>query len=308
MPALNRKHVVSVSLGSSHRDHRVEMEILGTPFLIERRGTDGNIDEALRLIGELDGQVDAFGLGGIDLYIVAGERRYVLRDAARLARAAEKTPVVDGSGLKDTLERRVIQWLADSETLPLTGRRVLMMAAVDRFGMAEALDAVGAQLIIGDLMFALGLPIALGSLRSLDRAARVLAPIACRLPIQMIYPTGQRQNENTPKFTRYFQQADIVTGDFHFIRRFMPPRLDGKAVITNTVTTDDIAELARRGVTTLVTTTPAMSGRSFGTNVMEAVLVAASGRPPAQLTAADYGELLDRLDFQPRVLDLTREA
>lgn len=36
------KHVVSVSLGSSTRDHRVETEFLGEKFSIERIGMDGD--------------------------------------------------------------------------------------------------------------------------------------------------------------------------------------------------------------------------------------------------------------------------
>ncbi|MFS8569819.1 MAG: quinate 5-dehydrogenase [Thermaerobacter sp.] len=294
-------HIVGVSIGLSRRDHRVEIELLGRPFIIERRGTDGDIDRAIALIRELDGKVDAFGMGGLDLYVVAGQRRYVLRDALRIARAATKTPIVDGSGLKNTLERRVIRYLRENGVVDFAGKKVLMVSAVDRFGMAEELARSGCDLVLGDLMFILGLPIPLRSLRALDYAARVIGPIACRLPIHMLYPTGKKQEINTPRHSRYFHEAHIVTGDFHFIRRYMPERLDGKIVITNTVTRDDLELMRERGVATLITTTPELEGRSFGTNIMEAVLVAASGRRPEDLTPADYERWLDRLDFRPRI-------
>ncbi len=61
------KKVVSVSIGSSTRNHRVEAEFLGEKYIIQRIGTDGSITKAIDLIKELDGKVDAFGLGGIDL-------------------------------------------------------------------------------------------------------------------------------------------------------------------------------------------------------------------------------------------------
>lgn len=38
------KKVVSVSLGSSKRDHSVEVNFLGEKFEVSRRGTDGDID------------------------------------------------------------------------------------------------------------------------------------------------------------------------------------------------------------------------------------------------------------------------
>ena len=40
------KHIVSISLGSSSRDKRVETEILGQPIVIERIGTDGDQKKA----------------------------------------------------------------------------------------------------------------------------------------------------------------------------------------------------------------------------------------------------------------------
>ena len=47
--------------------------------------------------------------------------------------------------------------------------------------------------------------------------------------------------------------------------------------------------------------TPELDGRSFGTNVMEGVLVAVSGRKPSELTPDDYLKLLAQLNWQPRV-------
>ena len=84
------KHVVSVSLGASSRDHRAEVELLGEQFTIERIGTDGKLDLALAKIEEIDGTVDAIGLGGIDVYLYAGSKRFALRDGLRLLAAAKK--------------------------------------------------------------------------------------------------------------------------------------------------------------------------------------------------------------------------
>ncbi len=298
------KRVVSISLGSSSRDHAVETEVLGQKFSIERIGTDGDIKKAISLIKELDGKVDAFGMGGIDLYVRAGGRKYLLREAAPIARAAKKTPIVDGGGLKDTLERKVIKYLKEDYGLPLEKMKVLVVSAVDRFGMAEALGEVGAEMTLGDLIFVLGLPIPLRSLKVLDWVARAIAPIVCQLPISMLYPTGEKQKTVKPKYWKYYHEADIIAGDFHFIRRYMPDQLDGKTILTNTVTAADVGELKRRGVKRLVTTTPELNGRSFGTNVMEGVLVALADKPVDQLTSEDYLDLLERMNFTPRIEEL----
>jgi hypothetical protein len=300
------KHVVSVSLGSSKRNHSVEATFLGKKFIIERIGTDGDIDKAERLLRELDGKVDAFGMGGIDLYVMTGGRRYVFRDAKRLARAVAKTPIVDGSGLKNTLERRVIRYLAQTNTVPLAGQKALLVSGADRWGMAEGLTQAGALLTCGDVIFALGLPIPLRSLNQLRLVAAVVAPILVQLPFKLLYPTGKKQeivNPN-PRFARYYLKNDIIAGDFLFIKRHLPPEIPGKIIITNTVTAADIEDLTARGAKTLVTTTPELGGRSFGTNVMEAVLVSLAGKPWTSLTQDDYDHLLDQLALKPRIVHL----
>ena len=105
------KRIVSISLGSSVRDHVVEFDLLDMPCRVERIGTNGNIQKMIDLITELDGQVDAFGLGGINLNFHVGTKRFTMRQAKQIVRAAKKTPIVDGSGLKGKLEGSVVQYL-----------------------------------------------------------------------------------------------------------------------------------------------------------------------------------------------------
>ena len=294
------KRVVSVSLGSSRRDHVWETELLGVPVRMERIGTDGDLRRAIQLIGELDGRVDAIGLGGIDLYIRVGQRRWVFRDALRMARAARRTPVVDGSGLKHSLERQTVQRLVQSG-FRLKGRRTLLVLAVDRFGMAEALVQAGADVLFGDLGFGLGVGVPIRSLRVLSGLARVVAPVVTRLPFQLFYPTGARQEQVVPRFGGWYRWAEVIAGDFHAIHRHMPPRLEGKFILTNTVTREDLQELRQRGVAAICTTTPNLGGRSFGTNVLEAALVAVTGRRPEELTEEDYRQLACAAGLRPRV-------
>ena len=298
------KRVVSVSLGSSARDHRVEVEFLGEKVTIERIGTNGDLKKAVKMIGELDGQVDAFGLGGIDLYLIAGSKRFVIKDAARMARAAQKSPVLDGSGLKNTLERQVVDYLQNQLQIRLQGKKVLMVSAVDRFGMAEAFVKAGSKMVFGDLIFALGIPVPLTSLRTLQRLANIALPVLTKLPFTILYPTGSKQETSTPKYAKYYQDADIIAGDFLYIKKYMPYGLKNKVVVTNTVTAADVEELKQKGVSLLVTSTPEFNGRSFGTNVMEALLVSFSGRKPSELGENDYLQLLKDMHFEPRVVRL----
>lgn len=296
------KRVVSVSLGSSTRDTHIETELLGQRILIERRGTNGDRAAAERLIAALDAEVDAIGLGGTDLFIEAAGRRYYLRDSRVLAAHAKRAPVVCGAGLKNTLERMVVEAL--EPRLGWRGKKVFLVSGVDRFGMAEALGAAGAEVRYGDLILLLGLPVELKSLAALRRVARLLAPVVVQLPISLIYPTGQQQEATRQGSWRskYFAWAEVIAGDFHLIRRYAPEDLSGKIILTNTTTRDDVEMLRRRGVKTLITTTPRYEGRSLATNLLEAAFVAVSGKHP--LSEADYRELITRSGIQPDVLEL----
>lgn len=300
------KRVVSVSLGSSSRDHRARVELLGETVEIERLGMDGSIARAIEKLRDLDGRVDAIGLGGIDVYLYAGTKRYAFRDGLRLLDAVKSTPVVDGSGLKNTLERAAVGYVRDELGVALSGAQVLMVSALDRFGMAQAFVEAGAEVLFGDFIFALDLDKPVRDLAEFEALAERYLPDACKLPFQFFYPTGKKQDRApAPKYSEYYARADMVAGDFHFMRQFMPDRLDGKLVLTNTLTARDVDELRARGVARLVTTTPDFQGRSFGTNVIEATLVALTGR--RELGAAEYLELLARLQLRPRVVDLTND-
>lgn len=300
------KTVVSVSLGSSTRDHRVVVDWLGETFDISRIGFDGSIDRAIEKLHELDGNVDAIGLGGIDVYLYAGAKRYALRDGLRMLEAVKKTPVVDGSGLKNTLERETVRFLQDRGIVDFRGLPVLMVSALDRFGMAQALVAAGAHVTFGDFIFALGLDKPVASLAEFEELAEKYLPDACKLPFQFFYPTGKKQERPPePKFPQYYAAAKVIAGDFHFIRQHMPDSLDGKIVLTNTVTEKNVDELRERGAAMLVTSTPNLGGRSFGTNVMEAALLAKLGKRWEDVSESDYLDLLHRLNFTPRIEELT---
>ena len=294
------KHVVSVSTGASSRDTDQVVALLGERVHLERRGTDGDLRRAAELVSALDGKVDTFGLGGMDLYVYAGGRRYPIRDAQRLARRAKVTPMVCGAGLKDTLERAVVEAL--DEKVHWRGKRVLMVSAVDRFGMAEALDAAGAEVLYGDAIFALGLPWPIRDLSALRRAAHLLLPGVLALPIGWIYPQGGKQEKTASGTrTRYFDWAEVVAGDWHYIRRYAGD-LTGKTVLTNTTTPDNVEWARARGADMLITTTPRFGGRSLPTNLLEAALVALSGKYP--LTPEDYRGLIQRAGLGPDVLEL----
>lgn len=298
------KRVVSVSLGSSKRNKDHEVEILGVPFKIERIGTDGDLAKFAQMFADLDGKVDALGVGGADIFVVVGERRYAFRQIQKLVAGAKHTPVVDGSGLKHTLERETIRRLQRDGTVDFTKERVLLVSAVDRFGMAQALIEAGAKTVYGDLLFGIGLPIPVRGYGTVKLIGALTLPIITRLPFKWFYPTGEKQETRTPKFKKVFEEATFICGDWHYIRRYAPDDLKGKTVLTQTVRKADLEWLKSTGLRRLITTTPVMGGETFATNVMEGVVITLVGKRPEDMTERDYLDTLEKLDWKPNVIDL----
>lgn len=299
------KRAVSISIGSSKRDKAVQVTLLGQKVSIERIGTDGDMEAAALKYKELDGKVDAFGVGGADLGALVDGKFYPFHSVKPMVRFVEKTPLLDGGGLKNTLENKAPAFLDAKigKYIEERGRKVFVTLGVDRWGLSKTFVEAGYQVVFGDLMFALGVPIAIKSLGGLRTLAKIMIPIVTRFPFEWLYPTGDKQEERTPKWESYYRWATVVAGDCLYVKRYMPDDMEGKVVVTNTTTPEDVALFKRCGVKYLVTTTPVLDGRSFGTNMMEAALVAISGKE-RPLTWEEYSELLEKLKFEPQLQEL----
>jgi hypothetical protein len=295
---------VSVSLGSRSRDKSIVTNLLGKEVLIERIGTDGDEKKAYQLFCELDGKVDALGVGGIDLYVHALKRDYPLYAGLKLVRDVKHTPVVDGGGLKATLESRVMQDVEKQLGNTIEPKTAFLVAGMTRSGMTESFLNAGYKCTFGDLMFGLGIPLAMYSVPVVNIVAAILLPIVGRMPIEMLYPTGEKQLEVVPKYINHYLENSVIAGDWIYIKQHCPEDISGKMIVTNTTTVDDVSFLRERNARYLVTTTPVLDGRSFGTNMFEAALVAAAGKGRT-LSNSELDQIIDQLGLLAQIQDLS---
>jgi hypothetical protein len=297
------KKVVSISLGTSKRNKKDELEILGEQFSLERIGTDGDLNKFSQMFADLDGKVDALGVGGADIYVVVADRKYAFKQIVKLTSVAKKTPVVDGGGLKHTLERETIRSLQRDGIVDFPQEKVLLVSAVDRFGMAQALVEAGAQTVFGDFLFGVGLNIPLTHYDQVKKFGALVLPLVTNLPFKWFYPTGEKQEVRTPKFGKVFQDATFICGDWHYIHKYAPDDLSGKTILTQTLRKADLELLKSWKVKRAITTTPMIGGETFATNVMEGVIVALLSKRPSEISEAEYLETLKKLDWKPNVIE-----
>lgn len=302
------KQVVSVSLGSSSRDKVSFANILGEEIKVSRIGVDGDKKRFIEKIKELDGNVDAIGLGGIDLYLCIDGKRYTIKDARIFASYAKKTPVVDGSGVKNTIERMTLEYLNDQNIIDFADSKVMLVCSLDRFGMAETLGRLckPGNVLYGDVMYSLGIHYPIYDFNKIRFIAKTFLPIVCNIPFELLYPTGGKQNEKKIRYQEEYKWADIISGDFLYINKYLPSIesgiLENKIIITNTLTSEDVENLKNHNVKLIVSTTPNLGGRNFGTNVLEGIITALLGKSLFDTSEEELKELLTKLNWSPSIV------
>ncbi|MCJ7567993.1 MAG: hypothetical protein MUO58_10685 [Anaerolineales bacterium] len=295
------KKVLSVSLGSTTRDHTTKAEFMGEHFWLSRQGMNGDFDRAVQMYRDNDGKVDAFGVGGTEFYLWVNGRRYYFRQVKRIREAIKISKVGDGNGIKHLLAPLAIQSLKE-HGFDLRGKKALKTTAVDRYGLAKALVDAGCDVTFGDFMFALDLPIPIRSIRTVHIVAVLLLPIMTQLPFRWLYPVGaEQEKEPSKKYSRFCEEADVIAGDFLQVWSNLPDDLSGKIIITNTTTEKNVEALQKRNLHVLVTNTPRLEGRSFGTNVIEAMCRCLIDKPDDQITETDFKDIIERVPLKPQV-------
>lgn len=297
----DEKIIFGISLGSSARDHVGEFKAGGHSFRLIRKGTDGSLPEAVDIIRGLDGKVDAFGLGCGVFNIKVNGSSYSFRQMQPLKKAATRTKFADGNRVKSILNENAISSLC-AEGVELEGKKTLHMGTVDRYSLAKALAQNKCDVIFGDIMFGFGLHLPVRKLKTIERISSVCLPLLTRLPQNWFNLTGMEKDKApSHKFRKYFEEAELIVGDYNWIKKHLPDDLSGKTILTNTTTQQDVEELRIRGLKLLVTTTPRINGRSFGTNIIEAMLFSLLDKPVDQVSDTDLRALIDTIHIKPGI-------
>jgi hypothetical protein len=294
------KRAVSVSLGTSRRDFTSRVRIAGREVEVRRIGCDGSVERLAALLRELDGRVEAIGLGGLNFaYRVAG-RSYPVPQAARLRRLVRGTPLVDGSFLKDTLERWVVGHLEEEHGLRWRESSVLVASVLDRFGLAEEMHRRGARVLAGDVFFALHLPGPFLDLGAFGLVARALLPALRLVPLTWLYPLGAEQDRPGRAGLR-LKGVQVLAGDCHLLLHRLPEDLRGRMVLVNSLWPEEERLLRARGAAGVATTMPPVEGRSWSANAWEAALHAALGDALYRYSGEGLARLLMDAGLRPKV-------
>lgn len=297
------KHVVVIALTGTERTARVRVH--DREVTLRYVSCEGDTTHARALIRRYDGHADAIALDGLPATLRLGAARLDHDIGRALMDSAAKTPVVDGSGVRATLERWGIDFAGRAQPGIFAERRVLMCPGLNHTGLADALGRHASALRYADPFVFFNLPRfpGVGSRHTLDQAATPTLAALRQASFQRLHPEPVAESDGPHR--TLFDRADIVAGDAGTIRRFAPTSLTDKTVVVECANGADVEDLTRRGAALLITTMPSLeSAESPGTHsaaVVEALLMATRPEPETPLTEDTYLNLIGAQSWRPDI-------
>lgn len=298
------KKVVTVSLGSSKQDFSFETEFLGHPFQVSRVGADDDIGRAWELMRRHQAKADAIGLGEVGDHFHVGQRTVINKETARLLKVVTRVPATTGSRLRRLLQVRAVHHVQSALGRYFDNNIVLFLSGMRNYDMAVALSDYTRNLFFADALAQTGAPTLLSSLTQLELYARGSDLVLNSKPGEIL--EGALSGFKRSRLAAEAAKAHVIVGTFAELREIGDAsNFDGKTVITSAVDDERLAFFKQCRVNLVIDVSPQLFERVVGANVIEAMILAALGKPAEVLSDDDFAEILDELDVRPRLLHPT---
>lgn len=214
---------------------------------LRRVGCGGDVAVARELIAREDGRADVIALDGLPARVRLGPVSRPHSLGADLPTAARVTPVVDGGGVRDALERWAVTLADRAQPGLFAKKRILMVPGFNHVGLAQALGRYGGTIRYADPVTHFNLPDLPGVGRpiTLDQAAGPTVDRLREFPFRRLRPEAGRPWH--ARASGPFAWADILVGDIGTIRRYAPADLSRKTVVVEHATEQDLADSSANG-------------------------------------------------------------
>lgn len=297
------KTVISVSMGPASLDYTFKTRFLGESVRVSRIGTDGDARQAAKRVREWREKVDGFGLGMVREHYTVGTDLFIRPETRKLEKLAGNTPITTGSKLREIVQ----EWTLRSAQVELgnifNNARVLFLSGTLNYRLASVMSEFTDNLSFADPVAQFGLPSLLHTLQALELYAAGSHPILRLEGSRDLIPSlAPFKFFNHLLLRRAVKDAHVVVAPYEQLRHYGRAELDGKTVITSTVSEERLEELADKGVRLVLDCSIQLFDETVGLNVVEAMVMAALDKPVADITHDDYLEIFTDLDLKPRIL------
>ncbi len=304
------KTVIGISLGASSQDFEFRTRLNGQLLHVRRLGTDGSLAKAAKLLREWggrdghhaqDGRADAIGLGlaNDSGRLLQAERARA--GAERLRATVTPAPLTTGTRLADIL----LEWAVRHAQAKLghyfNNARVLFFSGLAHHKLALTMAEYTPNLHFADPLLQLGVPKLLGSIEALGLYASGAHLVAEWVPPRLTpQPLLKRWARHTLRHA--LQHAHVVVAPVHELDGFGLEELAGKTLVTTTVNQARLLALRDKGVHLVIDAAPMVKGHALDPSLLDAMLIAATGKAGNEMLDDDYLGLLAGEGMAPRLL------
>jgi predicted amino acid dehydrogenase len=282
------KHVVGISLGRSAEDFRFPVEFMGKRLTVHRVGANGRPARVARIVEQWQGRAAAFGLG-------------IEPGTPAIEPPATAVPVTTGTALREILQEWALRDVQQRLGHYFTNARVLFLSGRASYKLAQTMAEYTPNLQFADPVLQLGAPVLLDSLDRLRLYLSGAHYLPDSAPASML-PGDSGRLWTSFLLRRALREATVVVAPVHELARFGRAELEGKTVITSTVSGARLARLRAQGVSMVVDGAPLLDGHVIGPAVLDAMIIAATGRKPEEIRPDDYLQIIADEGFEPRIL------
>ena len=286
--------VVDVSLGDPGDDYDADVNFLGRDYRILRVGAAGGAEHALGLVTKWAEQAEAIAVTGVH----DGHGDLARTDTLR--RASMGVPVTRGTALRDVLQEWAVRRVQAEMPGYFANARVVILGADGHRTVARVLREHTANITstnprLIDVISEAGSvpfvgPVLTEGLRPAHRLpGRAQSMLRARGPLGHAF------------VRKAARECDVIVASYEELDRFGLADLHGKAVITESVSDDQLAELARRDVDLVLDSTPRPFDLVVEPAVLEAMMLVASSAGE-RLTSDALLDMIVAAGLEPRIL------
>jgi len=292
---------VSISLGTGEQDFEFDTRFLGEPLNVRRIGTGGSTAKAVKLLRHWEGRAAAIGLGVVRDSYTVGARRYVEKESVRLKEVVTRVPVTTGGRLVDILQEWALRHVQNKLGNYFNNANVLFFSGRTNFSLALAMSEYTQNLRFADALLQLGVPKLLTSLDALELYASGAHYVLDWAPTGVMSSTPLKE-WSAFVLRKAMQKASVIVAPVHELDGFGLEELGGKTIVTSTVNDERIAMFRDKGVNLVVDGAPFMFDHVISPNLLDAMIIAATGKDSDEILEDDYLEILTGLKVEPRVI------
>lgn len=293
------KTVIGISLGAKSQDFDFHTRFLGQELHVQRRGTDGSTAQAAKLLRQWDKKADAIGLGLVK--DGAGPRRRSAVDGAKLRALAQRVPVSTGGRLADVFLEWAVRHAQSTLGHYFDNARVLFLSGLAYQKLAASMAEYTSNLQFADPLLQLGVPKLLGSIDALGLYASGAHYVSEWAPPRLLPgPLLGRWSQHVLR--RAMAKATVLVAPVHELDAFGLEELAGKTIVTATVNEERLARFRDKGVHLVVDGAPLVEGHVVDPSLLDAMILAATGKGADELLDDDYLEITVTQGLEPRLL------